>query len=279
MHTWHTCWTVAASNIFEVVTKDADMTVSRADGELDGIPIDRNRTQAVFKGITAKELCAYFADIDVKMDWETAVDSCKLLEPLPELNASIYALNMKRVWPSAARNCVLLTQIVQLGPGEWLCHTDSIDHPKVPKGDVVRVVVQSSVFAKTVVRPGVVGEPTRADITCELDYYALVNPGGWAPPSVVSAVSRREFPKVLRSVSPPPPPPPHSPLAGMGTGRGGRDKAAPLRRWLGRAPVLRSAIWGNPPRVRACSDRDRGEGGSGWWSGRRRRVLELERRI
>ena len=202
LHGHHGTPAVAASNLFEVVTKDAGMTVSRADGELDGIPIDRNRTQAVFQGITAKELCAYFADTKVKMDWEVAVESCRLLEDLPELSACLYTLNMKRVWPSAARNCVLLSQIVQLGPGEWLCHTDSIDHPQIPKGDsMVRVVVQSSVFAKTVVRPGVVGEPTRADISCELDYYALVNPGGWAPPSVVSAVSRREFPKTLRSVS------------------------------------------------------------------------------
>ena len=29
----------------------------------------------------------------------------------------------------------------------------------------------------------------------------LVGPGGWAPANVVAAVSRKEFPKTLRSVS------------------------------------------------------------------------------
>ena len=31
--------------------------------------------------------------------------------------------------------------------------------------------------------------------------FSIVNPGGWAPPSVVRAVSKREYPKFLRKIS------------------------------------------------------------------------------
>ena len=31
-------------------------------------------------------------------------------------------------------------------------------------------------------------------------HFLLVNPGGWAPPSVVRAVSKRECPKFLRKI-------------------------------------------------------------------------------
>lgn len=195
---------MAKSNKFEIVTQDDEMTISRADGMMDEVAIDLNRTEATFHGITARELVRYFSDCKYKMDWELTLAGVRVLESLPEMKAEIYELDMKRIWPSAARNCILLTQEVKLdGEGEWLAHNISVDHPKLPlaeAGDVVRVQVKSALFAKTIIKPGVEGTPTRADISCSVEYYAQINPGGWAPPSVVSSVSRREFPKTLRSL-------------------------------------------------------------------------------
>ena len=34
-----------------------------------------------------------------------------------------------------------------------------------------------------------------------ISHLSAVNPGGWAPPSVVRAVSKREYPKFLRKIS------------------------------------------------------------------------------
>lgn len=42
---------------------------------------------------------------------------------------------------------------------------------------------------------------TRDDVRAKVTYLANVSPGGWAPASVVKAVSKREYPKVLRNMS------------------------------------------------------------------------------
>ena len=41
----------------------------------------------------------------------------------------------------------------------------------------------------------------KCDKPAFLFIFSIVNPGGWAPPSVVRAVSKREYPKFLRKIS------------------------------------------------------------------------------
>lgn len=39
---------------------------------------------------------------------------------------------------------------------------------------------------------------TRNDISCKITYCSVVNPGGWAPASVLRTVYKREYPRFLK---------------------------------------------------------------------------------
>lgn len=192
--------TEAGADEFDVVINDPAMRVSRATGVLGGVKIDKNKTEAIFDGITAKELCDYFYSLERKLDWEMVVDSVALIEDGDAaLNATVYHLKMKRTWPAAQRTCALITQLHKVGDGQWLAHSDTVEHTdfaRAPKD----LRVKSAMFTTTIVRDGAVPPYARADVKCRVEYFAQVNPGGFAPPSVVSAVSRREFPKTLKSL-------------------------------------------------------------------------------
>lgn len=66
----------------------------------------------------------------------------------------------------------------------------------------VRAAIVVGLYCQTFIEPRAEGEKlTRDHVTCKITYTANVNPGGWAPPSVVRAVSKREYPKFLRKIS------------------------------------------------------------------------------
>lgn len=55
-------------------------------------------------------------------------------------------------------------------------------------------------ICQTVVQPPESGkEIDRSDLTCKIQYSAQVNPGGWAPASVIRVISKREVPKFLKN--------------------------------------------------------------------------------
>lgn len=97
----------------------------------------------------------------------------------------------KRVWPTAPRDSCTISHVRKVDDGRWLVFAESVDHPKAPiKQDCVRSKVFICLVAKS-------SGTTRANLTCDVTYLATVDPGGWAPRSVVLAVSKREFPKIL----------------------------------------------------------------------------------
>jgi len=49
----------------------------------------------------------------------------------------------------------------------------------------VRLTADVALVVTTVIAEGAVAPYSRADITSEITYFASINPGGWAPPSVV----------------------------------------------------------------------------------------------
>jgi len=55
-------------------------------------------------------------------------------------------------------------------------------------------------ICQTVVQPPESGKKIgRENLTCRIQYSANVNPGGWAPASVVRVISKREVPKFLKN--------------------------------------------------------------------------------
>lgn len=87
------------------------------------------------------------------------------------------------------------SHVRELGDGRWIVVNESVDHTQArsPRS-CVRATSSVALMAKTVLG---------ADGSChtEIQYLASVNPGGWAPASVVRALSAKEYPKVLRKLS------------------------------------------------------------------------------
>ncbi|KAG8228855.1 hypothetical protein J437_LFUL008351 [Ladona fulva] len=66
-------------------------------------------------------------------------------------------------------------------------------------GKCVRVFLTVCLACQTFIDPPKDGaEIARDDITCKITYCSVVNPGGWAPASVLRAVYKREYPKFLK---------------------------------------------------------------------------------
>ncbi|KAK2547812.1 Ceramide transfer protein [Acropora cervicornis] len=193
--------------------EDGDMKVYRRDYEEGGIVCDFLKATHTVTGITAREMAHYFFDIDVRMDWETTLDSSKILEQLSDSTLIVHQI-YKRVWPSSQRDTVFLSHIREMpthDAGErqvnevgrpWIVMNYSIEHPDAPINKFVRAVAVVSLFCQTLIEPRQEGNKLNRDhISCKITYISNVNPGGWAPPSVVRAVSKREYPKFLRRLS------------------------------------------------------------------------------
>lgn len=67
-------------------------------------------------------------------------------------------------------------------------------------GKMVRLKFNVALLCQTIVTPPGNGRQIgREHVTCKIQYTAVVNPGGWAPASVVKLISRRELPKFLKT--------------------------------------------------------------------------------
>lgn len=200
-------------NNWNLVHEDGEMKVYRRDFEEGGIVLDPMKATHIVQGVTAREMAHYFYDMDVRMDWETTLDSCKILEQLSDSTLIMHQI-YKRVWPSSQRDTVFLSHIREIpayDAGErqenevgrpWIVCNYSIEHPDAPINKYVRAVAVVSLFCQTLIEPREEGSRLNRDhISCQITYTANVNPGGWAPPSVVRAVSKREYPKFLRKIS------------------------------------------------------------------------------
>ena len=83
----------------------------------------------------------------------------------------------------------------------------SVDHPKAPKNqngrlrvDLTVIFVCNTVIDERAKKRGRVdlSRVTRDDISCKITYCSVVNPGGWAPASVLRTVYKREYPRFLK---------------------------------------------------------------------------------
>ncbi|XP_020600875.1 collagen type IV alpha-3-binding protein-like [Orbicella faveolata] len=198
---------------WNLVYEDGDLKVHRRDYEEGGIVLDPMKATHTVQGVTAREMAHYFFDKDVRMDWETTLESSRVLEQLSESSVIMHQI-YKRVWPSSQRDTVFLSHIREIpsyDAGErqdnevgrpWIVCNNSLDHPDAPTNKFVRAMITVALFCQTFIEPREEGQKlTRDHISCQITYTANVNPGGWAPPSVVRAVSKREYPKFLRKIS------------------------------------------------------------------------------
>ncbi|XP_054904803.1 ceramide transfer protein-like isoform X2 [Poeciliopsis prolifica] len=190
---------------WQLVIEEGEMKVYRREVEENGIVLDPLKATHAVKGVTGHEVCHYFWDTDVRNDWETTIDNFNVVETLSD-NAIIVYQTHKRVWPASQRDILFLSAIRKIlaknenDPDTWLVCNFSVDHDKAPPTNrCVRAKINVAMICQTLVSPPEGDkEISRDNILCKITYVANVNPGGWAPASVLRAVAKREYPKFLK---------------------------------------------------------------------------------
>ncbi|CAG07874.1 unnamed protein product, partial [Tetraodon nigroviridis] len=190
---------------WQLVIEEGEMKVYRREVEENGIVLDPLKATHAVKGVTGHEVCHYFWDTAVRLDWETTIENFHVVETLSD-NAIIVYQTHKRVWPASQRDVLYLSAIRKIlatnenDPDTWLVCNFSVDHEKAaPTNRCVRAKINVAMICQTLVSPPEGDkEISRDNILCKITYVANVNPGGWAPASVLRAVAKREYPKFLK---------------------------------------------------------------------------------
>ncbi|XP_061906875.1 ceramide transfer protein-like isoform X1 [Entelurus aequoreus] len=190
---------------WQLVIEEGEMKVYRREVEENGIVLDPLKATHSVKGVTGHEVCHYFWDTAVRMDWETTIENFNVVETLSD-NAVIVYQTHKRVWPASQRDVLYVSAIRKIlatnenDPDTWLVCNFSVDHDKaLPTNRCVRAKINVAMICQTLVSPPEGDkEISRDNILCRITYVANVNPGGWAPASVLRAVAKREYPKFLK---------------------------------------------------------------------------------
>uniref|UniRef100_A0AAQ5XDK2 Ceramide transfer protein n=1 Tax=Amphiprion ocellaris TaxID=80972 RepID=A0AAQ5XDK2_AMPOC len=190
---------------WQLVVEEGEMKVYRREVEENGIVLDPLKATHSVKGVTGHEVCHYFWDTTYRNDWETTIENFNVVETLSD-NAAIVYQTHKRVWPASQRDVLYLSAMRKIlannenDPDTWLVCNFSVDHDGAqPTNRCVRAKINIAMICQTLVSPPEGDkEISRDNILCKITYVANVNPGGWAPASVLRAVAKREYPKFLK---------------------------------------------------------------------------------
>uniref|UniRef100_A0A087XU10 Ceramide transfer protein n=1 Tax=Poecilia formosa TaxID=48698 RepID=A0A087XU10_POEFO len=191
---------------WQLVVEEGEMKVYRREVEENGIVLDPLKATHSVKGVTGHEVCHYFWDTMYRNDWETTIENFNVVERLSD-NAAIIYQTHKRVWPASQRDVLYLSAMRKIlannenDPDTWLVCNFSVDHDEAQSSSrCVRAKINIAMICQTLVSPPEGDkEISRDNILCKITYVAnAVNPGGWAPASVLRAVAKREYPKFLK---------------------------------------------------------------------------------
>ncbi|XP_062372331.1 ceramide transfer protein isoform X3 [Sardina pilchardus] len=190
---------------WQLVIEEGEMKVYRREVEENGIVLDPLKATHAVKGVTGHEVCQYFWDTNFRYDWETTVENFNVVERLSDSAVIIYQTH-KRVWPASQRDVLYLSGMRKVpannenDPDTWLVCNFSVDHDSSPPTNkCIRAKINVAMICQTLVSPPEGDkEISRDNILCKITYVANVNPGGWAPASVLRAVAKREYPKFLK---------------------------------------------------------------------------------
>ncbi|CAD5111456.1 DgyrCDS767 [Dimorphilus gyrociliatus] len=192
---------------WQLIAEEGEMKVYKRELEENGVVVDPIRAVHTVSGVTGHEMCHVFWDPSVRMEWETTLEDSKVVEWLSKDTLISFQLH-KRMWPSSQRDSLFWTTIQHYhdtenddGPEYWVVVNKTTEHVEDPKNSKwIRIRFNVSLICETVVKPPVDGKQlTRDNVSCKVQYAANINPGGWAPASVVRALSKREIPKFLRT--------------------------------------------------------------------------------
>uniref|UniRef100_A0A1W7RAQ4 Ceramide transfer protein n=1 Tax=Hadrurus spadix TaxID=141984 RepID=A0A1W7RAQ4_9SCOR len=190
---------------WQLFAEDGEMRMYKREVEECGVVCDPLKAVHTVQGVTGHEMCHYFFSPDVRFDWETTLETMKVVEEI-EPSTLIFHQVHKRVWPATQRDALFWSHVRRVPNSEdpdahdiWIVCNNSTDTPSTPVGKCVRVKLTVCLVCQTYVDPPTENsEITRENLSCKITYCSIINPGGWAPSSVLRAVYKREYPKFLK---------------------------------------------------------------------------------
>ena len=197
-------------DVWELLAEEGEMKVFRKELVQDGLICDPLRALHSINEVTAREMCHYFWETDVRLEWEGTIENFRILEVLEERTIILYQTH-HRVWPSAQRDCLYLSSMLQIDNpplmrdgsqayDTWMVCNFSVEHPEanaVP--GCVRAMIEIALICQTHITPPLDGGAiTRDCLRCDIVYVATVNPGGWVPAAALRTIYKREYLKFLR---------------------------------------------------------------------------------
>ncbi|XP_014296772.1 ceramide transfer protein [Microplitis demolitor] len=198
---------VGGAGGWQLFAEDGDMRMYRREEEADGLVVDPLKACHVVRGVTAREVCQIFFSPEYRSGWETTLEDMTVVETISN-DTLVFLQTHKRIWPASQRDALFWSHIRSVADTEdpdasdlWIVCNHSTEHPQYPPNasKCVRVYLTVCIVCQTFVDPP--KDPqniSRNDITCKITYCSVVNPGGWAPASVLRAVYKREYPKFLK---------------------------------------------------------------------------------
>ncbi|CAF1108615.1 unnamed protein product [Adineta ricciae] len=195
----------SVSHGWDLIHQEGEMKVYRREVEENGIVIDPLKCFHTIKGVTGHEICRYFWEYQYRMEWETTLDSTKIIEVLDPDTVIFFQLH-KRVWPAAQRDSCFWSHIRCISNSEedqptWLVVNYTTPHPLAPiKSPQVRLVANVALICETIINEPPLNpqDIKRENLECKLTYVALINPGGWVPSVGVRNVAKREYPRFIK---------------------------------------------------------------------------------
>ncbi|XP_065577020.1 ceramide transfer protein-like isoform X3 [Artemia franciscana] len=194
--------------VWTLFAEDGEMRMYKREEEIDGLAVDPLKAVHTVKGVTAREMCQHFYNPDVRFEWETTLEKMTVLERLSDAACVVLQVH-KKVWPATQRDALFWSHLRKVpkdmcrdAHDAWIVCNNSTEHPNFPSnnGKFIRVGLTICLMCQTYLDSSEENgsPPTRDNLTCKITYCAVVNPGGWAPTSVLRAVYKREYPKFLK---------------------------------------------------------------------------------
>ncbi|XP_043794471.1 ceramide transfer protein isoform X2 [Apis laboriosa] len=192
---------------WQLFAEDGDMRMYRREEEADGLVVDPLKACHVVKGVTGHEVCEIFFSPEYRTGWEATLEDMTVVEHISK-DTLIFLQTHKRIWPASQRDALFWSHMRRVSDDEdpdahdlWIVCNHSTELPDFPPniGKCVRVYLTVCLVCQTFIDPPKDEEEIkRENLTCKITYCSVVNPGGWAPASVLRAVYKREYPKFLK---------------------------------------------------------------------------------
>ncbi|KAG4078758.1 hypothetical protein HA402_015348 [Bradysia odoriphaga] len=195
-------------NGWQLFADEGEMKMYRREQEIDGMVVDPLKACHFVKGVSAREMCHYFFMPEYRNDWETTLEDMTILEKVSP-DTLVFLQTHKRIWPASQRDALFWSHMKNVkdnvdkdAHSTWIVCNHSIerdDYPPANTGKCVRIFLTVILVCQTYVAPIENGHKiTRNDLSCKITYCSVVNPGGWAPASVLRAIYKKEYPKFLK---------------------------------------------------------------------------------